>query len=160
MKQEGMLITCDYPGCDAQVLLKKIGTNEVDEGWTTYDTYESKPESWGYVRDLSGELKDLCPDHSQYYMDAIAEFWQPAQPAHAMSITQPITPIAIVAGAPEVEEDTFPMSVQEPSGDTLSDDDILYTNIPELNNSEVRVSGPDGVHVGKIHQNDKDQEDW
>ena len=160
MKQEGMLITCDYPGCDAQILLKKTGTGETDGGWTTYDKYEDKPKDWGFERDQAGELKDLCPDHYQCYQDAIAEFWQPVYPAHA---TQPMKPIATVTEAPEVAEESFPMPIQEPSSDALSDDDILYTNMPEITNDSevpVKVSGPDGVYIGKIRPNDKDQEDW
>jgi len=161
MKQEGMLLTCDYPGCTAQVLLKKVGTGETDGGWTTYDKFEHKPEGWGYAHDHTSNIRDLCPDHYQSYNDAIAEFWQPSQPAHA-AITQPMQPIAEVEDLQGVEENTFPESVQEPSGDTLSDNDILYTNMPELNDSgvSVKVSGPDGVRVGKVRPNDKDQEDW
>ena len=134
MRTEGILIQCDYPMCDAQVMLAKTGEGETDGGYTRFNTYEPKPEGWGYVDD-----KDLCPDHYQYYLDMIAEFWEPPIGKHA--------PQEIDALAELLEADN---SVVEPE---LKDEDILYDG------SKVIVKGPETVYVGKVKPNDHD-EDW
>lgn len=126
MQIEGKLVQCDYPGCSAQILLKKEGDKELDGGYTIVSQYEAKPDNWGFR-----EGKDLCPDHFQYYQDMLNEFWNPVEPAHAKSTG--------ISGelAADVEADN---DVQEPK-----DDLILYTNMPEMN---VHVTGPTGTVDG------------
>ena len=89
MKIEGQLIKCDYPNCEEHIMRAKIGEGETDGGYTKYAKYEPKPEGWGYV-----DSKDLCPDHYQYYLDMIAEFWEPPvqeEPKHASGVTLHLT---------------------------------------------------------------------
>lgn len=104
MKTEGKLVQCDYPKCNEHIMLAKIGECETDGGYTRYNNYEPLPDGWGYK-----DGKDLCPDHHQYYLDMIAEFWHPTEPAHASSNTA------------------------EQSVELRVPDDILYTNMPEMN---------------------------
>lgn len=132
MRTEGILIQCDYPMCDAQVMLAKTGEGEADGGYTRFSTYESLPEGWGYK-----DGKDLCPDHHQYYLDMIAEFWEPHVGKHA---NQDIEELAEM-----LEADN---SVQEPE---LKDEDILHDG------SQVIVKGPENVYVGKVKSN---EEEW
>ena len=134
MRTEGKLIQCDYPNCEEQVMLAKIGTKELDGGFTQVAQYEPLPEGWGCK-----DGKDLCPDHHQYYLDMIAEFWEPPVGKHA---SQDIDELAEM-----LEADN---SVQEPE---LKDEDILHDG------SHVIVKGPENVYVGKVKPNDHD-EDW
>ena len=66
MRTECKHVSCDYPGCDQYVLLEKTDTDL---------QYETLPDNWGTAA-MGHELKDLCPDHYQYYQDKVAEFWQ------------------------------------------------------------------------------------
>ena len=142
MKTEGKLVTCDYPGCSEQVMLRKIGEGETDGGYTRYDMYEPVPEGWGYK-----DNKDLCPSHHQDYLDMIQEFWDPTVPYEY--VEQPIgkhAPQEIDALAEMLEADN---SVVEPE---LKDEDILHDG------SHVIVKGPENVYVGKVKPNDHDEE--
>ena len=156
MKIEGQLIKCDYPNCEEQVMRAKIGEGETDGGYTKYNKYEPKPEGWGYV-----DGKDLCPDHYQYYLDMIAEFWEPPaqeEPKHASGVMLHLTNGTVldedynVISTEEadqlMEEALQPTEPLEP----IKDEDILYTNMPEMNS--VKVTGPSGTVEGHV------QEDW
>ena len=141
MITEGKLIQCDYPMCDAQIMLAKTGEGEADGGYTRFNTYEPKPEGWGYV-----DGKDLCPDHHRQYLDMIAEFWNPTMPYEYEE--QPVgrhSAQEIDALAKMLEADN---SVVEPE---LKDEDILYDG------NKVIVKGPENTYVGKVKQNN---EEW
>ena len=142
MRTEGILIQCDYPRCDTQVMLAKTGEGEADGGYTRFNTYEPKPEGWGYV-----DGKDLCPDHYQEYLDMIQEFWDPIMPyEYAEPPIGKHAPQEIDALAAMLEADN---SVVEPE---LKDEDILHDG------SQVIVKGPENVYVGKVKPNDHDEE--
>lgn len=113
MKRFGKVVSCDYPGCTECVLLEKIGTKELDGGTTIADIYETIPDNWGQVNS-----KDLCPDHWQYYQDAIAAFWDQPIGKHAVSDADEL--------AEMLEADN---SIVEPE---LKNEDILYTNMAEM----------------------------
>lgn len=126
MKTDGRLVVCDYPNCTEQVMLRKVGVGEIDGGYTKFDKFEPMPEGWGYK-----DGKDLCPDHHQYYVDMIADFWNPIEPAHAAKNS-----------AEELAE------MLEADNSVLAPEDILYTNMPEMNAKvndpiDARVEGED-----------------
>ena len=137
MRTEGKLVTCDYPNCSQQVLLKKLGTNDLDGGFTQVTEYEKTPEGWGNVMG-----KDLCPDHYQASQDTLHDFWNPIEPAHAA----------------ESEVPNYDMA--------LKDEDILYTNTTDPSRMRVRVTGPTGTVEGSVEKDEDlpesqyDGEDW
>ena len=107
---------CEYPGCFARYF-GDVNDAEAGEGWGQTD-----------------DNKDLCPDHMQYWLDHMAEFWEPTIGRH---IAQEL--------ADDIEADD---SMQEA---TLKDEDILHTNMPEMN---VKVTTPAGTIEGHV------EEDW
>ena len=62
-------IACDR--CGTTINLKKIGTKELDGGYTVYDKFEDKPEGW--TKECG---KDLCPLCAEYLKEIIDSFWK------------------------------------------------------------------------------------
>lgn len=139
-QQYGKVVMCDYSGCDEYQVIP-LEQEEAGMGW-------------GQTPDG----KDLCADHWQYYCDALAEFWgdQPA-PKHAGTtlhlddgtvLDEQYNVISTEEADRLVEEVSQPTESLEP----IKDEDILYTNMPEMNT--IKVTGPSGTVEGHI------QEDW
>ena len=67
----GRLETCDRCGCT--IFRKYTGTQSADGGWTTWDTFESRPDGWEY----HSEVGLLCPSCAEAYQRLKNTFMQP-----------------------------------------------------------------------------------
>lgn len=163
-QQYGKVVTCDYPNCDEYQVIP-LEQEEAGMGW-------------GQTPDG----KDLCADHWQYYCDALAEFWgDQSAPKHAEKETfiktekgwESITyqdgtkvgcdvsdekdQVQYITDDGTFDEDwnkVSDISLQNYNQpiEPIKDEDILYTNMPEMNT--VKVTGPSGTVEGHV------QEDW
>lgn len=65
---KGKLVTCDR--CGATYFLKCTGEEDMDGGFTRWNTFEALPEGWK----IHSEVGQLCPKCNEKYEDLIKSF--------------------------------------------------------------------------------------
>lgn len=68
-RTEGILVTCDR--CGETVFLKKTGENDLDGGYTRYNTYQSLSPDWMYETAFG----HLCPKCAREFQTFCANFF-------------------------------------------------------------------------------------
>lgn len=84
-RTEGILVTCDR--CGETVFLKKTGVNDLDGGYTRYNTYQSLPQNWMYEIAFG----HLCPKCAREFQTFCANFFTKELPPEwksAIEITE------------------------------------------------------------------------
>ncbi len=66
----GKMITCDRPGCESQVFLKKLESKYLDGGFTEVKNYTSLPDGWEWEQGYGM----LCPECHKEYTEMMREF--------------------------------------------------------------------------------------
>ena len=65
----GDLVTCSR--CGETIFLAKLGSRDLDGGFSRYDVFEELPDDWLFITQLEGHL---CPNCSNTFKQIIADF--------------------------------------------------------------------------------------
>ena len=72
--REGKLITCER--CGKQLFLERTGIKDMDGGYSSYETYQDKPEGWESVSKPGGKgYMEVCPGCWEEYLRLLGKFW-------------------------------------------------------------------------------------